>query len=99
MITVLAQRAEIKHDLAEQAASTLTETVDRRAGGLSRLAIGIAIGLGMEGGVHSAVRFARAGGCSTEDIEHVVRLAITTIGWPKAMAAMSWVQDQTDDEA
>jgi hypothetical protein len=39
-----AQRAEIKHDLAEQAASTLERTVDRRAGGLSRLAIGIAVG-------------------------------------------------------
>jgi alkylhydroperoxidase/carboxymuconolactone decarboxylase family protein YurZ len=60
--------------------------------------LGIAIGLGMEGGVHSAVRFARAGGCSTEDISHAVRLAITTVGWPKALAAMSWVQDQTDDD-
>lgn len=55
--------------------------------------LGIAVGLGTEGGVHSAVRFALAGACSKEDISHVVRLAITTIGWPRALAAMSWVED------
>lgn len=55
--------------------------------------LGIAIGLGTEGGVHSAVRFAVAGGCTREDLAHVVRLAITTIGWPSASAAMSWVDD------
>jgi 4-carboxymuconolactone decarboxylase len=60
--------------------------------------LGIAVGLGTEGGVHSAVRFALAGGCSTEDVSHVVRLAITTIGWPRALAAMSWVQDRLDGE-
>jgi alkylhydroperoxidase/carboxymuconolactone decarboxylase family protein YurZ len=66
--------------------------------------LGIAIGLGTEGGVHSAVRFALSGGCSKEDVSHVVRLAITTIGWPRALAAMSWVEDlsggePTNDEA
>jgi hypothetical protein len=25
-----------------------------------------------------------------------VRLAITTIGWPRALAAMSWVEDRLD---
>ena len=59
--------------------------------------LGIAIGLGTEGGVHSAVRFARSGGCSSEDISHAVRLAITTIGWPSALAAMSWVEDRPED--
>ncbi|HYG68468.1 MAG TPA: carboxymuconolactone decarboxylase family protein [Anaeromyxobacteraceae bacterium] len=60
--------------------------------------LGIAIGLGTEGGVHSAVRFCRSGGCSPEDVTHVARLAITTIGWPSALAAMSWVQDLLDRE-
>ena len=59
--------------------------------------LGIAIGVGTEGGVHSAVRHALGGGCSREDIEHAVRLAITTIGWPRAMAALSWVNDQAVD--
>jgi len=55
--------------------------------------LGIAIGVGTEGGVHSAVRHAVAGPCSREDVEHAVRLAITTIGWPRAMAAQSWVDE------
>ncbi len=59
--------------------------------------LGIAIGVGTEGGVHSAVRHAVAGGCSREDVGHAVRLAITTIGWPNAMAALSWVDDVFED--
>ncbi len=55
--------------------------------------LGIAIGVGTEGGVHSAVRHAKAGGCSGEDVDHAVRLAITTAGWPRAMAALSWAND------
>src|SRR6266545_7567158 len=69
-----------------------TGTLSERERRLVKL--GIAIGLGTEGGVHSAVRFARAGGCSKEDVSHAVRLAITTIGWPRALAAMSWVEDR-----
>jgi len=60
--------------------------------------LGIAIGVGTEGGVHSAVRHALGGGCSREDVEHAVRLAITTIGWPRAMAALSWVVDRAAEE-
>lgn len=56
--------------------------------------LGIAIGVGTEGGVHSAVRHALLGGCSRDDVEHAVRLAITTIGWPRAMAALSWIEDR-----
>jgi 4-carboxymuconolactone decarboxylase len=65
--------------------------------------LGIAIGVGTEGGVHSAVRHALRGGCSREDVEHAVRLAITTTGFPRAMAALSWIDDQAaldgEDEA
>jgi alkylhydroperoxidase/carboxymuconolactone decarboxylase family protein YurZ len=62
--------------------------------------LGIAIGVGTEGGVHSAVRHALVAGCSRDDVEHAVRLAITTIGWPRAMAALSWVDDKgVTDEA
>lgn len=61
--------------------------------------LAIAVGLGMEGAVHSAVRFAVAGGCSRDDMVHVVNLAITTIGWPRASAAMSWVDDLVGPQA
>ncbi|HYS80115.1 MAG TPA: carboxymuconolactone decarboxylase family protein [Anaeromyxobacteraceae bacterium] len=59
--------------------------------------LGIAIGVNTAGGVHSALRQATSGGCSREDVEHVALLAITTLGWPRAMAAMSWVFDGFDE--
>jgi 4-carboxymuconolactone decarboxylase len=60
--------------------------------------LGIAIGVSTEGGVHSAVRHALEAGCTREDLEHVVRLAITTLGWPRAQAAMTWVEDAFEDD-
>lgn len=60
--------------------------------------LGIAIGVATEGGVHSAVRHALRGGCSREDVEHAVRLAITTVGFPRAMAALSWIDDRAASE-
>ena len=59
--------------------------------------LGIAIGVNTQGAVHSALRQATAFGCSQEDVEHVALLAITTLGWPRAMAAMSWVFDGFDE--
>jgi alkylhydroperoxidase/carboxymuconolactone decarboxylase family protein YurZ len=61
--------------------------------------LGIAIGVNTEGGVHSAVRNALAGGCSPADVDHAVCLAITTLGWPRAMAAMSWALDLLEEGA
>jgi len=43
--------------------------------------------------VHSAVRHAKAAGISADEIRHVIVLSITTIGFPRAMAAMSWADD------
>lgn len=58
--------------------------------------LGIAIGTGTEGGVHSAVRNCLNDGVGAEEIRHAARLAITTVGWPHAMAALSWVEDVLD---
>jgi alkylhydroperoxidase/carboxymuconolactone decarboxylase family protein YurZ len=55
--------------------------------------LGIAIGVNTEGAVHSAVRHAIAGGCSAEDLAHAARLGITTLGWPRTQAALSWIDD------
>ena len=60
--------------------------------------LGIAIGANSEGAVHSAMRQALGGECSHADAEHVALLAITTLGWPRAMAALSWVYDMTEGE-
>jgi alkylhydroperoxidase/carboxymuconolactone decarboxylase family protein YurZ len=55
--------------------------------------LGIAVGAQSEGAVHSAVRNARSTGAAAEEIRHAVLLAITTIGFPRAMAALTWVED------
>lgn len=55
--------------------------------------LGLAIGMRHEGAVHSAVRGALASGVTPAEMKHVALLAITTIGWPGAMAAMTWIQD------
>ena len=55
--------------------------------------LGIAIGTGSEGAVHSAVRNALQADVSKEAIMHVSILAITTIGLPNSIAAMTWIKD------
>ena len=55
--------------------------------------LGISIGTGSEGAVHSAVRNALKTDISKDEIMHVSILAITTIGLPHALAAMSWIKD------
>jgi len=58
--------------------------------------LGIAIGTGSEGAVHSAVRNALNAGVSKEEIMHAGILAITTIGLPHALAAITWIKDLFD---
>lgn len=55
--------------------------------------IGIAAAAQSEGAVHSAVRNALDAGVSPAEVRHVLLLAITTIGFPRAMAALSWAED------
>jgi alkylhydroperoxidase/carboxymuconolactone decarboxylase family protein YurZ len=55
--------------------------------------VGIAVAAQSEGAVHSAVRQAKTAGISAAEIRHVIVLSITTIGFPRAMAAMSWADD------
>lgn len=65
--------------------------LDEKTRRLIKLAL--AIGLRHEGAVHSAVRNALQSGVTREELEHVVLLAITTVGWPAANAAMTWIDD------
>ncbi len=58
--------------------------------------LGIAIGTGSEGAVHSAVRNALKADVSKEAIMHVGILAITTVGLPHATAAITWIKDLLD---
>jgi alkylhydroperoxidase/carboxymuconolactone decarboxylase family protein YurZ len=55
--------------------------------------LGIAIGAQHEGAVHSATRQALSDGATSDEVLHAAILAITTIGWPSAYAAMTWIND------
>jgi AhpD family alkylhydroperoxidase len=55
--------------------------------------LGVAVGAGLEGAVHSHTRRALDAGATPEEIRHVVLLGITTIGFPAMMAALTWVED------
>jgi alkylhydroperoxidase/carboxymuconolactone decarboxylase family protein YurZ len=55
--------------------------------------LGLAIGTRHEGAVHSAVRHALQAGIEPGELFHVAILSITTIGWPAAQAAISWIHD------
>jgi alkylhydroperoxidase/carboxymuconolactone decarboxylase family protein YurZ len=57
--------------------------------------IALAIGGDSEGATHSHARRALAENLSTEDLDHVAFLAITTLGWPKAIRGLTWVRDVT----
>ena len=72
---------------AERAAGPL----DARACEFVKL--GIAIGMQHEGATHSHVRKAIEAGATPDEVRHAALLAITTLGFPGAMAALSWVED------
>lgn len=55
--------------------------------------LGIAIAHRHEGAVHSAARNALRSGITVEEMFHAAILAVTTIGWPTAYAAMTWIDD------
>src|ERR1700730_7651892 len=55
--------------------------------------LSIAVGALREGAVHSHTRRALEVGCTADAVRDAGVLAITTIGFPSTMAAMSWVED------
>lgn len=60
--------------------------------------LALAIGAQSEGAVHSHVRRALDEGVSPETLKHAAVLAIPTVGFPQAIAAMTWIEDITDEE-
>lgn len=55
--------------------------------------LGMAIGGRLEGAVRSHAQRALEAGATPDEIEHVVLLAVTTSGFPTAVAAFTWVED------
>ena len=55
--------------------------------------LALAVGAGSEGAVHSHARRAVEEGLPKEAAYHVAMMAITTLGLPRAVAAMTWIAD------
>ncbi|MEE9246909.1 MAG: carboxymuconolactone decarboxylase family protein, partial [Gemmatimonadota bacterium] len=73
------------------AASDDAGPLDARTQRLVKLAI--AVGASAEGAVRSNVRKARDTGAGPEEIRQVGVLAVTTVGFPAAIAGLSWIED------
>ena len=61
--------------------------------------LGLAIGAQSEGAVHSHVRRALDEDVPPETLKHAAVLAIPMIGLSKAMAAMTWIEDLTEERS
>lgn len=61
--------------------------------------LALAIGAGSEGGVHSHSRRALEEGVPKEALKQVALLAVPTLGFPRAVAALTWIEDVTEGTA
>jgi alkylhydroperoxidase/carboxymuconolactone decarboxylase family protein YurZ len=65
--------------------------LDERTARLVKL--GLAIGGAAEGAVRSNARKALAAGATVEEVRHVALLAVTTCGFPAAIAGFGWIDE------
>ncbi len=65
---------------------------------LRLIKLALALGAASEGGVHSHCRRALEEGVPAEALKQVALLAIPTLGFPRAVAALTWVEDVTNPE-
>jgi 4-carboxymuconolactone decarboxylase len=55
--------------------------------------LALAVGASAEGAVRSNARKALAQGAGEEEIRQVAAAAITTLGFPRAVAALGWIDE------
>jgi alkylhydroperoxidase/carboxymuconolactone decarboxylase family protein YurZ len=58
--------------------------------------LGLAIGAGLEGAVHSHVRRGVGEVLAPDEIRHIALLSIPTLGLPAAVRALTWIDDVLD---
>ncbi len=56
--------------------------------------IGLAVGAGLEGAVRAHTRRAIAAGLSAVELRQAALLGVTTVGWPRAVAGLSWIDEE-----
>lgn len=80
----------------ENLGTTIRETgpLDKKTTELIQLAV--AASAQSVGSVHSHTRRALAAGASVAEIEHALLVLISTIGFPKVAAALSWIQETVE---
>lgn len=61
--------------------------------------LALAIGAGSEGATHSHVRRAREEGVEEDAMRQVALLAIGVLGFPRAVAVLTWIGDVLDKES
>ena len=94
------QRLAKEHPAVIQSYEALGDAIrsagplDARTAALVKLAT--ALGTGLEGGTHSAVRKALDAGCTRDECLHVALLGLTTLGFPAMMRGRNWVLDVLD---
>ncbi len=81
------------HDAMTDAASA-AGPLDAKS--CSLIKIGISLGAGLESAVKSHVRRAGEAGATAEEIEQAILLAMTTVGFPRTVAAWSWARQQME---
>ncbi len=65
--------------------------IDKKTSHLIQLAASAAIQ--SEGATHSHARRALEAGATPDELRHAIILLISTVGFPRASAALSWVED------
>ncbi|MBP1923762.1 alkylhydroperoxidase/carboxymuconolactone decarboxylase family protein YurZ [Halorubrum alkaliphilum] len=60
--------------------------------------LALAAGNGSEGAVHSHVRRALDEGVDPDALRHVALLSIPTLGFPQAVAVLTWIDDLVEEE-
>ena len=77
----------------EQVGSTVRQAgpLDRKTTELIQLAVAAASQ--STGAVHSHAKRALAAGATRQELEHALLVLISTIGFPKVAAALSWIEE------
>jgi alkylhydroperoxidase/carboxymuconolactone decarboxylase family protein YurZ len=81
----------------ERLGSRLREAGPLDAKTLRLTKLAMAIGARLKGAVFAHARLAVSEGCSPEEVRHTAVLALSTLGLPHMMAALSWVDEVLDN--
>ncbi len=84
------------HPEVFRAYETLGEVIAQRAPFEPKvrelMKLGMAAAMGLEGAVHSHTHRALKVGATPSEVEHTLMMGVTTLGFPRMMAAITWAK-------